>query len=373
MAEHVDQRPQRGHRIRRQRRVLAIETIEDRPGRPAQIGQGVHLLAHPGEHLTQRATQIPLPPQPFDDLAGRATAGHVRNELPEEAIDSGRLGRPCLRQPLHCLVIIGPQPAAQPLQARLDRPYALALGGGLAERFDQSRSGRGGQTRSAQSSRIRPTWPIRIDPSASPSRPQRPVGQPDDLGIGGRPARAEQLDAQLGKLPVAAWPRRLEPEDRARHAHASGQGGTVGGLGISPHDAGGELRPQADLAGPSAGDLEQPGHDPRAALALVQLGELEDRRAHWLVARAPELVEQEPLERGQPGELTRQPVARAAYPADGPLERIDADRRGPDSAGSGFMTSVLPGGRSPGRSAPSPRVPTTTGPCLPGESSNHAG
>ena len=77
---------------------------------------------------------------------------------------------------------------------------------------------------------------------------------------------------------------------------------------------------------PPAGNLEQPGHDPGAALALVQLRELEDRRPHRLVARPPELVQQEPFERREPGEIAGQPVSRAAHPADGPLARIDPDR-----------------------------------------------
>ena len=78
---------------------------------------------------------------------------------------------------------------------------------------------------------------------------------------------------------------------------------------------------------PAARHLEQLGHDPRAALALVELGELEDRRPHRLVARPAELVEQQPFELGQPGEVAGQPVARAAHQARSAARRPGAGSR----------------------------------------------
>ena len=270
--------------------------------------------------------QVPLAPQPVDDLAGRAAAGHVGDEVAEEAVDAGVLGGPGGRRPFQRVVIFGPQPAGQPLQARLDRPHALAFGGGLAQRFDQGRGRRGGKSRPAQELEDQADV---ADPDRRIGEPQRaegPVGQPDDLGVGGRPPSPDELDADLGEFAVTSGRRRLKPEDRARHADAPGQGGALRGFGVGPHDAGGELGPQADLGRPPAGQLEQLGHDPRAALALVQLRELEDRRPHRLVARPPELVQQEPLERGEPGKIVGQPVSRAPHPSDRPLDRVHPDR-----------------------------------------------
>ena len=87
-----------------------------------------------------------------------------------------------------------------------------------------------------------------------------------------------------------------DPPGQARRA--------LGGRGVGPDDPGRQLGPEADPAGPvAAGQLEQLGDDPRAALALVQLGEFEDRRPHRLVAGPREAVEQQRFQLGQPREV----------------------------------------------------------------------
>ena len=65
--------------------------------------------------------------------------------------------------------------------------------------------------------------------------------------------------------------------------------------------------------------LEELGHDARAALSLMQIGEFEDRRSHRLVAGPGKPIEQLPLDRRQPRIVGRQPVARAAHQAHRPL------------------------------------------------------
>ena len=80
-------------------------------------------------------------------------------------------------------------------------------------------------------------------------------------------------------------------------------------------------------ADPPAGQLEELGDDPRAALSLVQLGEFEDRRPDRLVARPGEAVEQLPLERRQPaqsaGSQSRVPRTR---PTGRSASRLDRRR-----------------------------------------------
>ena len=105
----------------------------------------------------------------------------------------------------------------------------------------------GGKPAWPRISRIRPTWPIRIVASAMPAFASDRSASADHLGVGRGPGGSDQLDPDLGKLAQPAGARvALVAEHRARAAHAPGQGGRSRRLGISPHDAGGQLGPQTD-------------------------------------------------------------------------------------------------------------------------------
>ena len=176
-----------------------------------------------------------------------------------------------------------------------------------------------------------------------PAFAERLVGQPDHLGVGRRPGGPDQLDPDLGKL---AQPARAGvafiTEHRARAAHSPGQGGHSARFGISPHDAGGQLRPQTDPRRTPSHQLEELGNDARAALSFVQIGEFEDRRPHRLVARPRKAVEQLPLDRRQPRIVGRQPVARAAHQADRPLGDRARPQVVPDPLTPALMSRPLP-------------------------------
>ena len=72
---------------------------------------------------------------------------------------------------------------------------------------------------------------------------------------------------------------------------------------------------------PPGGKLEKLGHDPRAALALVKLGEFEDGRPDALISGAGEVLEKLSFESAKPRAVRRQPVASAAHQGDGPFQR----------------------------------------------------
>src|SRR5262249_43683853 len=112
--------------------------------------------------------------------------------------------------------------------------------------------------------------------------------------------------------------------------------------------------------------------DPRAALALVQLRRLQDRRPHRSVAGPGEAVEQQRFELGQPRELIRQPVARTADLADRAFGGVGGGGRGVgDHGGGGWLSinSTFPGfGLRPSYPPPcqSPRDEASLSPSPPG-------
>ena len=179
MAEHRDAGPERGDRIGGERRVVAVEAVEDRPGRPAQVGQGVDLVADPVESLEERVAEVPLPPQPVDDLVARAPAGDVGDEVAEQPVDAR--GRRPVRRPAASSAASSAVPSQPASRSRADSMARTLCPSAAASLSDSTRAevAAGGRPERPSSSRIRPTWPIRIvasrdpDRSAATSRPAR--------------------------------------------------------------------------------------------------------------------------------------------------------------------------------------------------------
>ena len=195
----------------------------------------------------------------------------------------------------------------------------------------------------ARISRINPTWPIRTVASEPDHGRERPIGERDHLGVGSGPAGTQQLDSDLVEF---AQPHRagvaLVAEDRARAAHPPGQGRALARLGERANDARRQLGAEANPRRPARGQLEELGDDARAAFALVQLGEFEDRRPDRLVsglarssreaaARAP------PAARSPRGSQSRVPrTSPTAVP-----EPASASPR-PESAAGAVICRPLP-------------------------------
>ena len=138
---------------------------------------------------------------------------------------------------------------------------------------------------------------------AAGGRPERPqeledqpdVADPDRRRRGRRPRRSDQSASQMTSASATGPPaprsstptwvnsrsrpgvgvsyRKTGPDMLTRQ----GRAGHSPRLGVGADDAGGELGAEADRRRPGLRHLEQLGDDPRAALALVELGELEDR------------------------------------------------------------------------------------------------
>ena len=126
---------ERGDGVGGERLALGAEAIEHLP--PAlQVGKLVDLRADPFERSEQAVAEVPLPPQPMDDLQARAPAGHDRDERPEQAVDAP----PSSPQAGDLDAIARPEPAGKLFQAILERADVFALGGGLAQHLDQGRA-----------------------------------------------------------------------------------------------------------------------------------------------------------------------------------------------------------------------------------------
>ena len=260
--------------------------------------------------------------------------------MTEEAIDAGIAGldRPpgCRPGARRCA-----EPGRQTVEGRLEGLDSFALGGGGAQHLDQGRRSRLGQPGVLEGFHDQPHVADADRGIGDAGLRQRPVGKRDHFGVGGGPGGAQELGADLGELAqLARLGVGLVTENGPRAAHAAGEGGTFGRFGKGPHDAGRELGPQADARGARSGELEQLGHDARAALALVKLGEFEDRRSDGQIACAGEAVEQLPFERRQPGVVGGQPVARAPHQPDRPLGDGNRDSPGAhEAAPSDLMIS----------------------------------
>ena len=186
-----------------------------------------------------------------------------------------------------------------------------------------------------------------------PGLGQRPVGEPDHLAVGdaarsrraarrppgGTRGAGRDAGSRSGRPARRGSPARARPAARPRRCRR----------GRSPRSArDGGRRPPGPCP---SGQLEELGHDPRAALALVQLGELQHGRPR--AARSP------PARTGRAAALRARRagrIRRAASRACPARRRSAAPRRG-----QGLRVSLLirPSPRSPAarRSPGSPARP----------------
>ena len=100
MAEHREQGTEGGDRLGGERREVAVEAIEDGPAGPRRSARAWTWPRTRPRDLVQRVAQVPLAPQPVDDLVARAAAGHVGDEVAEQAVDAAVVGRADGRRPI---------------------------------------------------------------------------------------------------------------------------------------------------------------------------------------------------------------------------------------------------------------------------------
>ena len=117
-------------------------------GGPFRSARLVDLAADPVQGPEQAVAEVPLAPQPVDDLVARAAAGDDRDERPEEPVDAAVVGPSTGAGDL--AASRRPGASRELFQARLQRLDVPPLGGGLAEHLDQGRRQRRGQARALE-------------------------------------------------------------------------------------------------------------------------------------------------------------------------------------------------------------------------------
>ena len=302
-----------------------------RRGRAGRPGRG------PGRGRRRRASwrrvaQLPLAPQAADDLVAGAAAGDVRHQVPEQAVDAagrrrrstgGGVARRARRRRgasrrAGRAPSPGPGPSCPSAAASLSISTRAEVAAGGQARAAAASRGSGRRGRSGSS---RPATPAsRSDQSASQITSASAAGPPAPISSTPTWVNSRSRSGAGGS----------EAEDRAR------RGSTRQGSGRArrPRRRPGRCpavssgRRQIPAVPARRPDLEQLRDDPRAALALVQLGRAPGSASATARSRRGRSGRAASVPARRAGRIVGQPVARASHePTAAPARSRGRERR----------------------------------------------